>query len=56
MPSLGFPLGLAFGSTVVTTISAEAIKPIAVPENSQWKLITVSNAEARIGLVRLSMS
>ena len=44
------------GSVVANTKSAEQAKPIAVPENSQWKFITVSRAAASIGLVRLSMS
>ena len=32
------------------------MKPIIVPEKSQWKLIKVSSPAARIGLIRLSMS
>ena len=39
-----------------TTRSAEATKPMAVPQNRLSKLIRVSSAAASIGLSRLSMS
>src|SRR5215213_3133889 len=55
MPPCGFE-ARERGNETDTTSSAEQMKPRAVPENSQWKLMTVSKAAATAGLVRLSMS